>query len=444
MASCTNGEEELLLSNIKSEVASPLCQEDDISQSGLTVWTAALILFACGFGVGIVTLPHAYQQLGPIIGSIVYCILALLCAIFAVLLSVSYLTVMQDDHSQTKGDERAPYRDMMEAAFGKTGRYLLTIVLTFKLFASAVTLLLLSKSTVLGVFHKIDSSYPILAPPWVVSLVLTIITGLGLLYRSPKSLKWISSVATAASTILSVLVIESLVYMKQNNNITPRTWIKKETTAMDAFTAIGVMLFNLNFTFALPTVQVDMVDPAKMKRGSFITYLALGTTLAVPMLTAYYLIDGEIQPSLLDTLGRSRLYKGDVTFKVLVTICQIALTIHCVAAVCPIINPLCQLVENIFNLPVNFTWHRVISRFTIIFLAFLVEVFAPGFVHILSINGGLFVIQLTITFPALIYERIQSDIAVWKKVMLWLTATIAVLLSLCIAVVGFLNIGEKS
>ena len=439
MATETKEDNKTMLREEKRE--GKTCSENT-SETGLSEWTALLTF--CGFGSGLVTLPYAYYLLGPIFGVFVYCLIVIVCATFAYLLSVSYVTLSQRGDRKSSKVERTPYRDLMEAAEGKLGRYIFTVVLTVKLFATAVSFLALLESTICDIFQYIDNTGPIKVPPWTGSLALTICGGMGLLYRSPKSFKWMSSVAVATSYILGILVVTCLVYYQKNTNGKPSLTINKERKVVDAFTSIGITIFSLNFTFVLPTVQVDMVEPAKMKFTSVLNYIISGVCLGAAMLIGYYLSPGDVQPSLLDTFDRSSLYKGDTTFKVLVTLCQIILLVHLVTALCPVMNPLCQMVEETLNLPVEFTWHRFVSRFTIIILAFLLQALIPGFVHIFSINGGLFVIQLTITFPGIIYVELHKEIATWKKGVLWLTIIMAVVLSVCITVVGFMNIGKIS
>ena len=423
-------------------------EEDDVCEAdgntdGLSVRMTCVNLFAAGLGTGLVTFPYALKLLGLAFGSIVFVLTVLFFGICAILLSVSYLQVFSDsDHP------RAPFMDMMDLSFGKVGRYMMIATLSGYLFMIAVGLISLSAETISNMLLHIDNSKQIDVPFWVLSLLVSVCVMVSLLYRSPKNFKWISLIAGASSTLLFFFILIGIVYFSEVatenlNTSHSLQWIAA-FDPINIFTGIGIIAYGFGVTIVIPTVQADMSDPKLMPQSIVISFSGLAIGYAIPCITGYCLFNpNTVLPSILSTFTMSDLYKVDTTFKVIVILSQVSLTIHLLSVMVLVINPLCQQVEEILHLPVEFTWHRVVARSCIILLEFLTSIIFPGFIDVLSICGGLFVMLTSVIFPILIFVQVYSKLQPIVKASLYLAAVLSALLSIGITVSEIIDIIQK-
>ena len=410
-------------------------KEDD----GLSMFMACLNLFGTGLGTGIVTLPYAFKLIGGVVSALSFCLVTVISALSAVLLSLAYTTVFVGSNHM-----RAPYRDMMEIAYGKYGRYLFVVLFSASMFISSIGLLSLVTHTILSIIAQGEKLKNV--PFWGICLIVTIFSSCASLYRSPKRFKGISTMASLAAVFLACMVMADTIYFQHNVKQTRLLPVATHTSrAADFFSALGIILFAFSSTFVLPTVQADMKEPASMPYSAVMANIGISIGYAIPVVTAYCVLSGpSIQPSLLETFTASQLYRESIVFKVIVILSQLSLTIHILGVIVIVLNPLCLQVEEIFNVADTLNWRRVVVRFTLNFLVFLAAIVFPSFIDVLSICGGVFAIQLCITFPALIFARVHEKLHGFFKFILYVAAVVAVLISIVIFTVGLMKMKENT
>ncbi|CAG2055721.1 unnamed protein product [Timema podura] len=119
--------------------------------------------------------------------------------------------------------------------------------------------------------------------------------------------------------------------------------------------------------------------------------------LYLPVSAGGYFVYGEdVDPNIVLSLSRTTL----------VVLANMMMGIHLVLAFLIVINPVCQELEEIFQVPHYFHWKRCLVRTLMVCVMIFVGETIPKFGKILSLVGGSTVTLLTFVFPPLFYMRL--------------------------------------
>nr|CAD7437485.1 unnamed protein product [Timema bartmani] len=127
------------------------------------------------------------------------------------------------------------------------------------------------------------------------------------------------------------------------------------------------------------------------------TAFALILALYLPVSAGGYFVYGEdVDPNIVLSLSRTTL----------VVLANMMMGIHLVLAFLIVINPVCQELEEIFQVPHYFHWKRCLVRTLMVCVMIFVGETIPKFGKILSLVGGSTITLLTFVFPPLFYMRL--------------------------------------
>ncbi|XP_021940401.1 amino acid transporter AVT1A-like [Zootermopsis nevadensis] len=185
------------------------------------------------------------------------------------------------------------------------------------------------------------------------------------------------------------------------------------------FLAFGTILFAFGGASTFPTIQNDMVQKNKFSVSVVIGFSVI-LILSLPVAAAGYFVYGEAVNSniVLSVKNTS-----------LVMAANMLLAMHLVLAFIIIINPVCQELEEIFEVPHKFHWKRCLVRTGMVCVMVLVGESIPEFGKILSLVGGSTITLLTFVFPSFFYMRLcdqekqqnwpDRNIPAYIRVYLW-------------------------
>ena len=346
-----------LLSFLEEEI---LIRKDDekLINSGLSIWAAALTMFCIGFGTGTVTIPYTTKLVGLPLAFVILLTVFALCTLGSLLLCYSYNIVFKDvDHKTTI--IRAPYGDMMERAFGQIGRIVHVVMFITCLLLLCVGFLSVLANTLDSLARNVVEEYPFILPFWAWCLLPTLIVMWGVLIRSPKGFVWISVFSGVTSILVACIIAIAcfLVYSRSNLKTTIQekgddSGIFEKCNAI--FTSAGVIAFAWCFQYTIPSIQTDMSNPNHASKSSLVASLSLLFGYSISTIVAYLLIRGDLlKQSMIDTFIDLDLYTSDAGFKTVVTLIQLFFICHLLSVLIPVINPLCQQMDEILGLPVS-------------------------------------------------------------------------------------------
>ncbi|GFG32693.1 hypothetical protein Cfor_05159 [Coptotermes formosanus] len=185
------------------------------------------------------------------------------------------------------------------------------------------------------------------------------------------------------------------------------------------FLAFGTILFSFGGASTFPTIQNDMVQKRKFSTSVIIGFSAI-LILYLPVAAAGYFVYGDaVDTNIVLTVKNTTL----------VTMANMLLAVHLILAFLIIINPVCQELEEIFQVPHQFHWKRCLVRTGMVCIMVFVGESIPKFGKILSLVGGSTITLLTFVFPPFFYMRLcdqekqqdwpERNIPIYIRVYLW-------------------------
>lgn len=212
----------------------------------------------------------------------------------------------------------------------------------------------------------------------------------------------------------------------------------------DFFLGFGVLLFAFGGASTFPTIQNDMENKNNFTKsavsafsGKFVVlcfeknYIKINLLFPViivlyfPVAAAGYLVYGEaVTSNLVIVLTKTKI----------VMFANILMAVHLILAFLIIINPVCQEIEEIFQVPrrkvknntfnifyeqkyiLDFNWKRAFVRTLIIILMAIIGESIPQFGKILSLIGGSTITLLTFVFPPWFYMKLcDQENPLWPQ-----------------------------
>ncbi|VDM46092.1 unnamed protein product [Toxocara canis] len=355
--------------------------------NGLNWFTTTLFIVADMAGGGVVAMPIAMLQSGGIAGAIIIAILCVAFCYTAHLLSENW-TIMCERWSVYKEHCRKPYPEMAYRAMGSNARSFCSSTLNVMLFGVSVVYLLLSShiindfvSSIIG--HSIGFCYTLL----VVAVILWPIT----LLKSPQDFWWAIVVAmlTTLFSVILILVGTSIDYSICNAaSYTPPFHIKS------LLLSLGTFMFGYGgHAFAIPYLVIlsggDSMGVSEVKQFQAI---AVVTAMYAPISMLGYATYGDsLEESIINSIQTEWIQRGANLF----------IAMHCILTLTIVINPLNQEVEQLFDVPHHFGWHRFILRTTVMMAVVFTAESVPKFGPILNVIGGTTVALTSAILPTL-------------------------------------------
>ncbi|KAK6629041.1 hypothetical protein RUM43_002858 [Polyplax serrata] len=351
---------------------------------GLSVISAAVFIAGEMAGSGVLALSRAAIDAGWIglILVIVFCINA---GYAGSRLGVCW-EILEERYLDYRQPVRNPYATIAYRAVGTWGRKLVSFCIQFTLFGAGTVYLLLAAQIVKDLLDDYMETFGTCIWFLIIALILLPAMWLG----SPKDFWLVGVGALLTTAIACVLIFTQMVLDGFNKQDASKS---KVHGFHDFFISFGTILFAFGGASTFPTIQNDMVNKEKFSKSVFIAFsVILG--LYIPVTFGGYFVYGEmVTPNVILSLGHSSL----------VRMANVLMAVHLVLAFLIVINPVCQELEEVFDIPTDFGVKRCILRSGIMLMMVIVGETIPKFRNILALVGGSTITLLTFVFPPLFY-----------------------------------------
>ncbi|XP_071798705.1 uncharacterized protein [Asterias amurensis] len=378
-------------------------QESSEQVSGrLNTWETMLVMAgACSGAVALTTVALAVSA--GFSGILVLCMIVPALVYTAILLGRCWNMVRHKWQH-----ERHPYGAIGYEAFGDVGRSAINVMIVVSSFSfsaatlivSAELLFLVSEETFRGMFCYLPLIFACLALP---------LTWLG----TPKDIWQIGALALCSAALAVILLCIGLVVAffddTSSPNVTdstspPSTVQRRLSYPLLLMEICGTSLFALGGHALFPTVQQDMQKPEKYTRVTLLVFGYLTSSIILVTVVSYIFLPHDLlltitsDANIINLLPRS----------LLTTIPALLYFVHHCTMIVTNNNPLFQYVEERLDIPKEFSWRRMLSRSTIIFLEVFVAESIPRFGLLATLVGGVVSPMLSLAAPCLCYLRLRS------------------------------------
>uniref|UniRef100_A0A023F831 Putative amino acid transporter n=1 Tax=Triatoma infestans TaxID=30076 RepID=A0A023F831_TRIIF len=368
-----------------------------ITKGGLSAISAAIFIVGEMAGSGILALPRAVVDSGWI-GLILITILCLTSCYGGTRLGLCW-EILEERYPEYRGTTRNPYPTIASKAVGRWGSILVSACVQITLFGAGIVYLLLASQNVQDLLKPLLPKVTFCT--WFIIFAI-LITG-PMWLGSPKDF-WLVGFGAVLTTVLScIFIFIQMIYDGINSTEIVHHYPKN---FKDFFLSFGIILFSFGGASTFPTIQNDMVDRGKFKKSVYMGFAVI-LLLYLPLTISGYIIYGDrTDANIILSLGRS----------VFVVLANISMASHLILAFLIVVNPVCQELENIFDIPHEFCVLRCIIRTCMVLVMVIIGESIPHFDKILALVGGSTVSLLTFVLPNLFYMKLcDQETPGWKK-----------------------------
>ncbi|KAB0795947.1 hypothetical protein PPYR_10008 [Photinus pyralis] len=305
----------------------------EIGRKGIGTLTAALFITGEMGGSGILALPKAIVDSGGWIGVVLLIVFCLNACYGGICLGHCW-TILEERYSECRNSTRNPYSTIASKAVGRWGSVVVSCSIQITLFGAGTVYLLLSSQVLQKLLKYLLPDLSFCFWFLIIAIMLTPAMWLG----SPKDFSLAGIIATSTTVLACIFIFaQSIIDGKHGTSRVPH----KIHSFHDFFLAFGILLFSYGGASTFPTIQNDMKDKKKFTTSVCIAFTVI-MALYLPVTIGGYMVYGEhVNTNVILSLSRSPL-----SF-----FAEIFMGIHLVAAFLIIINPVCQELEEIFDVP---------------------------------------------------------------------------------------------
>ncbi|KAF2896920.1 hypothetical protein ILUMI_09256 [Ignelater luminosus] len=381
-----------------------------IDLKGLNTFTAAV--FICGemAGSGVLALPRAIVNSGGWIGLILLVVFCINAGYGGICLGYCW-EILEERYPEHRSRTRNPYATIAYRAVGRWGSLLVSGCIQFTLFGAGTVYLLLSSQ----IFQELlDNIFPRLSFCFWFFLIAGILTP-AMWFGSPKDFWAVGICATLTTALACILMFTQIVI---DGSVSREHVRHRVHNFQDFFLAFGTLLFAFGGASTFPTIQNDMDNKRNFPKSIAIAFSVI-MVLYLPVSAGGYLVYGEeVETNVAMSLSRTYI----------VMFANILMAVHLILAFLIVINPVCQELEEIFNVPHYYHWKRCVLRTLMVFVMVFIGETIPRFGKILSLVGGSTITLLTFVLPPYFYMRLcqqknptwpERNISSYIKVYLW-------------------------
>lgn len=383
--------------SIQSDDASDQLLSASSPVHGMGVLTTAIFVVGEVAGSGVLALPKALNDTGWL-GLAVMVLVSVVSTFTGTLLGRCWMIVRERHAAHLNHESRQPYPSIGQAAYGKHCRRLVAFCVDFTCFGSTVVFLLLTSQNIAALLSRLDIHFSFCIWLVIVTVALCPLTWLG----TPKDFWQIALTAALATTLACLMV---LIQIAMDAPEVPPAF-HGPLKFKDFFAAFGIISFGFGGHQSFPTIQVDMKQPQKFGRSLSISYFTILTIYLPVVITSFLLYGNNLQPNILE----------NITPGPFLTLAEILITLHLMAGVVILINPVAQESEDLLGIPPRFCLKRVLFRTCIMGLVLFTALSLPKFGAILSLIGGSALTCLGFIFPPLFYLRLCSMRGEWQHI----------------------------
>ncbi|KAF5278130.1 hypothetical protein FQR65_LT03646 [Abscondita terminalis] len=381
-----------------------------VSPQGLSVFTAAVFITGEMAGSGVLALPKAIVDTGGWIGIVLLVVFCINAGIGGNCLGNCW-NILEERYPEYRTSSRNPYSTIAYRAVGKWGSVLVSTCIQITLFGAGTVYLLLSSQIMQQLLRHVLPNINFCV--WFLLIALVLIPPMWL--GSPKDF-WAVGITATLTTVLSCIFM--FVQMVIDSELKVGRVKHKVHNFHDFFLAFGTLLFAFGGASTFPTIQNDMINKRKFSFSISIAFTVI-MMLYLPIAIGGYLIYGEhVQANVAISLGHSSLS----------VLANMLMGIHLIFAFLIVINPVCQELEEAFDVPDTLHWKRCFLRTVMVFIMVFIGESIPAFGKILSLVGGSTITLLTFVLPPYFYMKLCSQhnenwpekhLPLYYKIYLW-------------------------
>ncbi|BES98459.1 amino acid transporter [Nesidiocoris tenuis] len=381
----------------ETNMSTPGIAKGPLAEHGLGIFTAAIFIVGEMAGSGVLALPRAVVDSGWIgLGLVIFfCVNS---CYGGTRLGLCW-EIIEERYPEHRGQTRNPYPMIAQYALGKWGRMLVTVCVQITLFGAGVVYLLLASQIVQDLLKNIAPKITFCM--WF--LIFAALISLPMWLGSPKDFRLVGFLAVMTTALSCIFIFAQIVKEGVHN---PYVVPHRNKNWMDFFLSFGVILFSFGGASTFPTIQNDMADRSKFKTSVYIAFAVI-LVLYLPIAFASYFVFGDYtDPNIILSLGDGPN----------VICANVFMAVHLIMAFLIIVNPVCQDIENIFNVPHEFGIWRCVVRTVLVLLMVVVGESIPQFSKILALVGGSTITLLTFILPNYMYMALcDQESPAWTK-----------------------------
>ncbi|KAL0852451.1 hypothetical protein ABMA28_000627 [Loxostege sticticalis] len=300
------------------------------SSSGLSAKQTALLIAGEMAGSGVLALPRALVKTGWVGVPIIVAMCAI--AAFSGKRLGDCWSIIEGRDPEMRSRKRNPYAIIADQALGKTWSVIVSMAVTVTLFGAAVVYLLLAAQIIEQVFHALVPTVTFCAWYLIVAGAMTPL----MLFGTPKDFSYFGIIAFGATVVACILY-----FIQMMNEVNPFVFRWGIHGFQDFFLAFGTIMFAFGGASTFPTIQNDMADKSKFSKSLQWSFVAI-LLLYLPIAIGGYAVYGEsAAPNIAASLK-------DTPLKL---VGNVLMALHLVAAFVILINPVCQEMEELYNVP---------------------------------------------------------------------------------------------
>nr|BAK64380.1 similar to amino acid transporter [Bombyx mori] len=293
-------------------------------------------------------------------------------------------TILEERNPQLRSRKRNPYAIIADQTLGKTWSVVVSMAIIVTLFGASVVYLLMAAQIIEQLLLTLIPTLTICT--WYL-IVVGAMTPL-IFFNSPKDLTFTGVIAFGSTVIACILY-----FIEMMNEVRPFVFRWGVHGFTDFFLAFGTIMFAFGGASTFPTIQNDMTDKSQFGKSIQYSFGAI-LLLYLPIAIGGYAVYGE-------SVGSNVALSLSATPLTLVG--NIFMAIHLVFAFIILINPVCQEMEEIYNIERDSVGWRVLIRLSIMGAILFIGESIPRFYTILALVGGTTVALLTYILPSFCY-----------------------------------------
>ncbi|XP_028156665.1 amino acid transporter AVT1A-like [Ostrinia furnacalis] len=378
------------------------------ASAGLSAKQTAFLIAGEMAGSGVLALPRALVKTGWVGVPIIIGMCAI--AAFSGKRLGDCWSIIEGRDPEMRSRKRNPYAIIADQALGRTWSVIVSMAVTVTLFGAAVVYLLLAAQIIEQVLHSLIPAVTFCSWYLIVAGAMTPL----MLFGTPRDFSFIGVVALGATVLACALY-----FIQMMSEVRPFVFRLGIHGFEDFFLAFGTIMFAFGGASTFPTIQNDMADKSKFSKSLQWSFIAI-LLLYLPIAIGGYAVFGEsVAPNVAASLK-------DTPLKL---VGNILMALHLLAAFMILINPVCQEMEELYNVPRESTGWRFAVRLSIMAGLLFIGESIPRFDKILALVGGTSVALLTFILPSYCYLNLikqsraegQKPIETpgWMKMVCW-------------------------
>ncbi|XP_050430990.1 uncharacterized protein LOC126839630 isoform X2 [Adelges cooleyi] len=367
-----------------------LSENQHTTGPGLKVWMAAVFVAGEMAGTGVLAVPWAVVNSGWI-GFLLLFAFAVTAAYSGSRLGDCW-AILEERYPECQASCKNPYPTIAFYAFGKKTSYLTSTCIQLTLFGAGTVYLMLVAQIVQKLLENVFPNLGFCS--WL--LLFSIAISPLMFLESPKDFSLVGIGALLTTSIACVLICIQI-FLDGTSNAEP---VEHNSHTLDQFfLSFGTILFSYGGASAFPTIQNDMFQREKFPKSVLIAFIII-MALYVPIVLGGYLVYG-------DKINQNIALSLSPTW--LTTIANTLMATHLILGFIIIINPVSQQLELFCNVPNNFCFKRLITRFLLLSLMVLLGESIPNFGKLVALIGGSTVTMSTFVLPSLLHMKLCSQ-----------------------------------